>query len=188
MNKNLRWRLIVIVAVIALAVWAFYPPQQKVNLGLDLKGGVHLVMRVQTDAALRIETETTVERLRERAERGERAVREARGDEPHRIRRRRDSERRGVPAGGGGSRYGVRPGVRRGPLHVHDAAEHREPAPGRDRHAGAPDDRAARQRAGGRRADRGQAGSRQPDSGAAARRHRCPAREGNHPSTRRSSS
>ena len=35
------------------------------NLGLDLKGGVHLVMRVQTDAALRIETETTVERLRE---------------------------------------------------------------------------------------------------------------------------
>ena len=66
MNKNLRWRLIVIVAVIALAVWSFYPPSQKVNLGLDLKGGVHLVMRVQTDAALRIETETTVERLRER--------------------------------------------------------------------------------------------------------------------------
>jgi preprotein translocase subunit SecD len=58
--------LIVIAAVIALAVWAFYPPSQKVNLGLDLKGGVHLVMRVQTDAALRIETETTVERLRER--------------------------------------------------------------------------------------------------------------------------
>ena len=66
MNKNLRWRVITIVAVIVLAVWAFYPPSQKVNLGLDLKGGVHLVMRVQTDAALRIETETTVERLRER--------------------------------------------------------------------------------------------------------------------------
>ena len=49
-----------------MAVWAFYPPTQKVNLGLDLKGGVHLVMRVQTDAALRIESETTVERLRER--------------------------------------------------------------------------------------------------------------------------
>ena len=65
MNKSLRWRGITIVAVIALAVWAFYPPAEKVNLGLDLKGGVHLVMRVQTDAALRIETETTVERLRE---------------------------------------------------------------------------------------------------------------------------
>jgi len=64
-NKNVRWKLIVIVSVVALAVWAFYPPGQKVNLGLDLKGGVHLVMRVQTDAALRIETETTVQRLRE---------------------------------------------------------------------------------------------------------------------------
>jgi len=64
-NKNLRWRVLTIVAVIALAVWSFYPPAEKVNLGLDLKGGVHLVMRVQTDAALRIETETTVERLRE---------------------------------------------------------------------------------------------------------------------------
>jgi preprotein translocase subunit SecD len=65
MNKNLRWRVITIVAVIALAVWAFYPPDQKVNLGLDLKGGVHLVLRVQTDQALRVETETTVERLRD---------------------------------------------------------------------------------------------------------------------------
>ena len=65
MNKNLRWKFIIIAAVIALSVWSFYPPSQKVNLGLDLRGGVHLVMRVQTDAALRIETETTVERLRE---------------------------------------------------------------------------------------------------------------------------
>ena len=64
-NKNLRWRLIVILAVIGLAVWSFYPPGEKINLGLDLKGGVHLVMRVQTDEALRIETETTVERLRD---------------------------------------------------------------------------------------------------------------------------
>ena len=65
MNKNLRWRVLTIVAVLGLAVWSFYPPGQKVNLGLDLKGGVHMVMRVQTDAALRLETETTVERLRE---------------------------------------------------------------------------------------------------------------------------
>jgi preprotein translocase subunit SecD len=64
-KKNLRWRIITILAVTALSVWAFYPPAEKVNLGLDLKGGVHMVMRVQTDAALRLETETTVERLRE---------------------------------------------------------------------------------------------------------------------------
>jgi preprotein translocase subunit SecD len=64
-NKNVRWKLILILGVVALSVWAFYPPSQKVSLGLDLKGGVHLVMRVRTDEALRIETETTVERLRE---------------------------------------------------------------------------------------------------------------------------
>src|SRR5688572_23129564 len=65
MMKNVRWRLTLTAVVIALSVWAFYPPGQKVNLGLDLKGGVHLVLRVQTDDALRVETETTVERLRE---------------------------------------------------------------------------------------------------------------------------
>ena len=65
MNKNLRWKLVIILAVIALSILAFYPPQEKVKLGLDLKGGVHLVLRVKTDDALRLETETTVERLRE---------------------------------------------------------------------------------------------------------------------------
>jgi preprotein translocase subunit SecD len=65
MNKNLRWKVIVILAVTAIFVWAFYPPSQKVRLGLDLKGGVHLVLRVQTDDALRLETEGASERLRE---------------------------------------------------------------------------------------------------------------------------
>ncbi len=65
MSKSLRWRVVIILAVIGLAVFAFYPPQEKVKLGLDLKGGVHLVLRVKTDDALRLETETTVERLRE---------------------------------------------------------------------------------------------------------------------------
>ena len=65
MNKSLRWRVITIFAVLGLAVWAFYPPSEKLNLGLDLRGGVHMVLRVQTDAALRIETETTAQRLRE---------------------------------------------------------------------------------------------------------------------------
>jgi preprotein translocase subunit SecD len=61
----MKWRLIIIAAVIGLSVFSFYPPQQKVRLGLDLKGGVYLVLRVKTDDALRVETETTVERLRD---------------------------------------------------------------------------------------------------------------------------
>jgi len=65
MAKNLRWKILVILVVGALAVFAFYPPEQKIRLGLDLKGGVHLVLRVQTEDAVRLETETTADRLRE---------------------------------------------------------------------------------------------------------------------------
>jgi preprotein translocase subunit SecD len=71
MRKNLRWRVVAILAVIILAIWALYPPQDKVRLGLDLRGGVHLVLGVQTDDALRVETETTVERLREELNRAD---------------------------------------------------------------------------------------------------------------------
>src|ERR1044071_7762284 len=63
MAKNLRWKVVLILAVIAIAVYAFYPPDQKVHLGLDLKGGVHLVLRVQTDDALRLDAQTTADRL-----------------------------------------------------------------------------------------------------------------------------
>jgi preprotein translocase subunit SecD len=66
--KNLRWRVLTTLVVVGLAVWAFYPPAQKIKLGLDLQGGVHLVLRVQTDDALRLDTETTMEQLREAAE------------------------------------------------------------------------------------------------------------------------
>lgn len=65
MHKNLRWKVLTIFAVLALSVFFFYPPQQKVRLGLDLKGGVHLVVRVQTDDALKADIELTAERLRE---------------------------------------------------------------------------------------------------------------------------
>jgi preprotein translocase subunit SecD len=65
MAKNLRWKFLVIALVIGLSVFAFYPPDQKVRLGLDLKGGVHLVLRVETEQALRVETDTSADRLRE---------------------------------------------------------------------------------------------------------------------------
>jgi preprotein translocase subunit SecD len=67
MNKNLRWKVILILVIVAGAVALFYPPSQKIRLGLDLKGGVHMVLRVQTDDALKLETELTSEHLREAA-------------------------------------------------------------------------------------------------------------------------
>ncbi len=65
MGNNLRWRIILVVVIVGACLWAIIPPAQKIRLGLDLKGGVHLVLRVNTDEALRLETETTMERLRE---------------------------------------------------------------------------------------------------------------------------
>jgi preprotein translocase subunit SecD len=64
MNKNLRWKLLLILGIVAGAVALFYPPSQRIKLGLDLKGGVHLVLRVQTDDALRLETELLAEHIR----------------------------------------------------------------------------------------------------------------------------
>ena len=64
MQTNLRWKIITILGVVALAVWSIYPPGEKIRLGLDLKGGVHMVLRVQTDDALRLETESSQERFR----------------------------------------------------------------------------------------------------------------------------
>ena len=80
MNKNLRWKVITILAVLVIFFGiGVYPilaqryslpapgwmQAKQLKLGLDLKGGVHLVLRVHTDDALRITTTTTSEQLRE---------------------------------------------------------------------------------------------------------------------------
>ena len=68
MNRNIQWKLLAISAVAGLSVWAIYPPQEKIRLGLDLEGGVHMVLRVQTDDALQVESETAAEQLNEQLE------------------------------------------------------------------------------------------------------------------------
>ena len=80
MIKNLRWKIITIVVVfVVFSAVGIYPllaqrfglpapgwlMAKQLKLGLDLKGGVHLVLRVQTGDALRIFTTTTSEQLRE---------------------------------------------------------------------------------------------------------------------------
>src|SRR5215467_967007 len=64
MYKNLRWKFLTILAVTALAVFAFWPPQTRIKRGLDLQGGVHLVLKVKTDDAINLETETAADQLR----------------------------------------------------------------------------------------------------------------------------
>ena len=86
MKIKLRWKLLLILGIVGLAGWSVYPPSEKVRLGLDLKGGVHMVLRVQTDAALRIETETSMERVREVLEVRNITVGTSAGDTPTRFR------------------------------------------------------------------------------------------------------
>ena len=53
MQKNLIWRDILIIVVVALAVFLLYPPGEKIKLGLDLQGGMHLIMRVRASDAIK---------------------------------------------------------------------------------------------------------------------------------------
>ncbi len=49
MTKNLRNKLILILCVIGASIYFTFPVQKHINLGLDLKGGMHLIYRVDAD-------------------------------------------------------------------------------------------------------------------------------------------
>ncbi|MEM8960586.1 MAG: protein translocase subunit SecD [Acidobacteriota bacterium] len=63
MERTLLVRGIIILIVVVGFAIAVYPPGETINLGLDLQGGMHLVLRVNTDDALRTETEFDVDRM-----------------------------------------------------------------------------------------------------------------------------
>jgi len=63
MNNSLVWRGILIVALVAIALWSALPLEDNIKLGLDLRGGMHLVLAVEVDDALRAETERDMQRV-----------------------------------------------------------------------------------------------------------------------------
>jgi preprotein translocase subunit SecD len=78
MNKNLLWKTIFIIAVLLVFVFGFvgWPGNwssqgiaqsisERIHLGLDLRGGTHLILQVQVNDAVRADTERVVERLKE---------------------------------------------------------------------------------------------------------------------------
>lgn len=60
MQKNLKWKSVLVIVIAALAIWFSYPPldihdeegklikEGTINLGLDLQGGMHMVLEVDT--------------------------------------------------------------------------------------------------------------------------------------------
>jgi preprotein translocase subunit SecD len=66
MKKNLQWKVVLALVVIGGAIFLAYPyNDQKIKRGLDLKGGIHLVLQVMTDDSINIETDQEIARLEE---------------------------------------------------------------------------------------------------------------------------
>src|SRR6188474_2250197 len=63
MSKTMIWKLVLILGTVALSVLSFYPPKEKINLGLDLQGGSHLVLKVETSAAVQGEIDLAINRI-----------------------------------------------------------------------------------------------------------------------------
>src|SRR5262245_45080785 len=78
MNRRLRWRVSIALAVIlGVSVFAWYPPLadrvgwsgpplfflKRLTLGLDLKGGVQLVLRVNVNEALGVDPGITSDEI-----------------------------------------------------------------------------------------------------------------------------
>ncbi len=49
MGQELKNRVLIILAVLIAAVFSAFPLDKRINLGLDLKGGMHLILKVETD-------------------------------------------------------------------------------------------------------------------------------------------
>ncbi len=48
MERKLIYKIVFILAVIGICVYFAFPIKKRINLGLDLKGGMHLVLRIDT--------------------------------------------------------------------------------------------------------------------------------------------
>ncbi len=70
MDKYFKWKVLLIIAVTAFCIWRAYPPQDKINLGLDLQGGMQLLLEVDIskvpEEAREDATERVVEVIRNR--------------------------------------------------------------------------------------------------------------------------
>lgn len=69
MPRNLWLRIGLVAAVVVLSLWYLYPPKRSIHLGLDLQGGIHLVLGVDTPKALAAQTDRAANDFRAGLER-----------------------------------------------------------------------------------------------------------------------
>src|SRR5580692_11112610 len=78
MNKNLLWKLITILAAMLVFLFGIFGVPQsfsgdglltamtnRIHLGLDLRGGTHLILQVQVNDAINVDAQNAVETLKE---------------------------------------------------------------------------------------------------------------------------
>jgi preprotein translocase subunit SecD len=78
MNKDLGWKLGLIIATLLIFLFGIFgipgtwsgsgllaAMQQRIHLGLDLKGGTHLILQVQVNDAVNAESDRAIERLKD---------------------------------------------------------------------------------------------------------------------------
>ncbi len=64
------WPRVIVVAVVVLgSLWYLYPPTKTINLGLDLQGGIHLMLGVETQKHVQSQTDRAAEDLKAGLER-----------------------------------------------------------------------------------------------------------------------
>src|SRR5262245_47779266 len=64
MSRHLGIRIAIVAVVVAVSLWYLYPPRKTINLGLDLQGGIHLVLGVDVDKALEAHVERAGDTVR----------------------------------------------------------------------------------------------------------------------------
>jgi preprotein translocase subunit SecD len=62
-QSSLFWKIILILVVVGLAALFSYPPKDRVNLGLDLRGGAHILMQIEPDSAVENELSLAQSRI-----------------------------------------------------------------------------------------------------------------------------
>ena len=78
MNKNLTWKLVLIIATVLVFLFGIFGiPKDwsgkgllasitdRIHLGLDLKGGTHLILQVKVNDAVNVDSDAAIERLKE---------------------------------------------------------------------------------------------------------------------------
>src|SRR6516225_2760942 len=78
MNKNLGWKVALIVGTLLVFLYGIFgvphsfsgqgllsAMTDRIHLGLDLKGGTHLILQVQVNDAVNVDSDNAIERMRQ---------------------------------------------------------------------------------------------------------------------------